>query len=31
MKSRRGTLSDKVDLGFSIYVDTAISGQGQTQ
>jgi polyisoprenoid-binding protein YceI len=31
MKSRRGTLSDKVDLGFSIYVDTAISGQGQAQ
>lgn len=31
MKSRRGTLADKVDLGFSIYVDTAISGPGQAQ
>lgn len=31
MKSRRGTLSDKVDLGFSIYVDKAIAGQGQKQ
>ena len=31
MKSRRGTLSDKVDLGFSIYLATALPRQGQTQ
>ena len=31
MKSRRGTLSDKVELGFSIYLAQAIPGQGQTQ
>ena len=31
MKSRRGTLSDKVELGFSIYLAKALPGQGQAQ
>lgn len=31
MQSRRGTLSDKVDLGFSIYLAAALSRQDQAQ
>ncbi|HEY2396575.1 MAG TPA: YceI family protein [Rudaea sp.] len=31
MKSRRGTLSDKVELGFSIYLANALPVQGQAQ
>jgi polyisoprenoid-binding protein YceI len=31
MHSRRGTLSDKVELGFSIYLDTALPEQGRSK